>query len=1166
MRIRRAVALSGAFLLFLACFMIYLTIDLSIFPSSRVSIYQEYQENKWLRFERRLKRLEKDLNKHHEVVGEIKQAIKVLSPASSSTLSTKNIVLRENLVLEQPMNNIPASDIILNKTCSFNILTKPSFDIQMLDLYKKIPFDNLDGGVWKQGWKIEIDPLTWNKQHKLKVFVIPHSHNDPGWIKTVDEYYLSQTKHILNNMIVKLQEDPRRKFIWAEISYFSMWWEDLEQEGREILKKLLKNNQLEIVTGGWVMNDEANSHWISIIHQITEGHQWLQTNLNYTPKSHWSIDPFGMSSTQALLLKQMGLENMLIQRVHYSVKKELALNKNLEFRWTQPWDNGEKTEIFTHMMPFYSYDIPHTCGPDPKICCQFDFKRLPGHGLHCPWRIAPQAINDVNVAQQAELLLDQYRKKSTLYKTNVLLIPLGDDFRYSHMTEWDVQYQNYQKLFDFMNSNLKMFVQIQFGTLTDYFDAVKIERKINNFPSLTGDFFTYADRADHYWSGYYTSRPFYKRMDRVLLSYIRAAEVISTLARLNQKSDMKYSNHLATTLTEARTALALFQHHDGITGTAKDHVVKDYGMRMLEAIRLTQNILQHYTNLLLGGSVERGLEENVVHYNVDDIRHSQDALNERHTITIGPELSIKKLAIFNSLPFMRQEVVSFLVSTPFLEVLNFKGKRIKCQVSPVFESSSTLSNSKYEVSFIAIVPAFGLVSYTINAIMEHELTQDTAFSTVKIFNHYAEIRAPNGFSNIEVFPSASEFLLQNSRVSAAFNNLGLLKAIKLATNTIPVHLDFVKYGARFGMERSGAYLFLPNGDATPIQIENTIVKVLEGPVLSFVTVQLPYVLHTLTLFNTTGADSLGLEIQNLVNIDKTSNFEIAMRFSTNINSSNEFFTDSNGFQLLRRIRFEKLPLQANYYPMPTMAFIEDKNTRMTIVSGSPLGCSSLRQGELEIMLDRKLNQDDHLGLGQGITDNHPTKHIFRLILEKKTHKCESTNDNHPSGFPSVSAHVASQTLLNPLVRMLKNDQDDSEAQLLYSPVTYDLGVDFTIPSLRADVSINGREYIGITVQRQYLDVCFSDRILLEQFPLSHGSVKIKSILPNIPDEAVLYKALLSFLNIKEKVNISSDLEMCPMDIQAFALLSELLLIFKQCLSQLCGLKCACSPFKRYRNY
>lgn len=32
-------------------------------------------------------------------------------------------------------------------------------------------------------------------------------------------------------------------------------------------------------------------------------------------------------------------------------------------------------------------------------------------------------------------------------------------------------------------------------------------------------------------------------------------------------------------LVEARRAMSLFQHHDGVTGTAKDHVVVDYGQK-----------------------------------------------------------------------------------------------------------------------------------------------------------------------------------------------------------------------------------------------------------------------------------------------------------------------------------------------------------------------------------------------------------------------------------------------------------------------------------------------------------------------------------------------------------------------------------------------------------
>lgn len=69
--------------------------------------------------------------------------------------------------------------------------------------------------------------------------------------------------------------------------------------------------------------------------------------------------------------------------------------------------------------------------------------------------------------------------------------------------------------------------------------------------------------------------------------------------------------------------------------------------------------------------------------------------------------------------------------------------------------------------------------------------RETALADVKIYNHYGEVRAPNGFDP-EVFTSPGEFHLQNARVTASFNKLGLLKALKTGTNTVPVHLDFAK--------------------------------------------------------------------------------------------------------------------------------------------------------------------------------------------------------------------------------------------------------------------------------------------------------------------------------------------------------------------------------------
>ena len=183
------------------------------------------------------------------------------------------------------------------------------------------------------------------------------------------------------------------------------------------------------------------------------------------------------------------------------------------------------------------------------------------------------------------MLLDQYRKKSQLYgdeyNHNVLFVPLGDDFRYTDIEEAHMQFENYERLMDYMNANMN--VNIRFGTLKDYFEVMRLnnlqtQKKVK---TLSGDFFTYSDRNDHYWSGYYTSRPFYKHLDRIVEHYLRASEILFSLCNLIQgrngeNAKFTNANRLYKLMLVARRNLAVFQHHDGITGTSKTPVVFDY--------------------------------------------------------------------------------------------------------------------------------------------------------------------------------------------------------------------------------------------------------------------------------------------------------------------------------------------------------------------------------------------------------------------------------------------------------------------------------------------------------------------------------------------------------------------------------------------------------------
>lgn len=95
--------------------------------------------------------------------------------------------------------------------------------------------------------------------------VVPHSHDDIGWLETVEEYYDGSRKDIqwtdvrgeLTSVVKELLKDSKRKFSEVEMKFFSMWWNEQNDETKGQVKQLVKNGQLELINGGWSMHDEA---------------------------------------------------------------------------------------------------------------------------------------------------------------------------------------------------------------------------------------------------------------------------------------------------------------------------------------------------------------------------------------------------------------------------------------------------------------------------------------------------------------------------------------------------------------------------------------------------------------------------------------------------------------------------------------------------------------------------------------------------------------------------------------------------------------------------------------------------------------------------------------------------------------------------------------------
>ena len=86
----------------------------------------------------------------------------------------------------------------------------------------------------------------------------------------------------------------------AEGFYFSKWYNQIYESTKLKVKKFIKSGRLNFVNGGWVMHDEATTHFKHQLEQLRVGLEFLHKEFGIRPKVAWQLDPFGHSSANVI--------------------------------------------------------------------------------------------------------------------------------------------------------------------------------------------------------------------------------------------------------------------------------------------------------------------------------------------------------------------------------------------------------------------------------------------------------------------------------------------------------------------------------------------------------------------------------------------------------------------------------------------------------------------------------------------------------------------------------------------------------------------------------------------------------------------------------------------------------------------------------------------------
>ena len=828
----------------------------------------------------------------------------------------------------------------------------------------------------------------------LNIHIIPHTHMDPGWLKTPEEYYNDEMiAEIFNTVLNELSQNPQKTFVINEIYYFKIWYSNINEEQKNIIKKIIKEKRIEFVSGSYIINDEATPLYYNIADVVRIGHQFLLEEFGIVPKTGWYIDSFGHSAGNAHILSQFNFENLVLGRMHMDFLEKMKQDKTIEFYW-KPFDGiNSSKKILTHVLALhYGYDL--------------FFQDL---GL-------PNEDFSRNIKNYIETLILNLKEIWKGLKHNNILFLYGDDFRFKDNN----LFLNLDSIIDaFGNKTYDIFppgelndkfgtnenINIFYSTPERYFNSMKkeLEKKNLNLDLYTNKDF-YPLRSECFWTGFFTSRPYLK-------GYIRkGSNVFYSLSKYHSYNRLlgnNIDNNIISNLNNLREVVGLTQHHDAITGTCMQYVSTDYINRLKNTITQAEN------DFIKTFEMNNNIKIGRICYN-NFIVDEKDCLSEFEIFDKSKD----------------KEIIIGLYNPKFSNISSTGVNKLLINIE--------LLDSQYEYKIEENKSDFFCID---NKSIEN--TQLYKYKNKCFLYFFYEFKEEEELAIVTLKKSSekitkkyyNKFHKENEKKIILLKDHVNIKSLIFTPKTFEFDLQYLNeddkinkinftyydgmYYVNAGDCIDGAYIFSPyNKYPDEISIDyNNSFYYKGGLGVTFVTRN---VMASFTIF-TIFYDPFFVKVEHIFDSLESSyflkrfSFGYSFTLKTNINNLDKdnkpiFYTDANGLEVLKRTinKFEyeengNPSTGGNFYPVTSSISIQDENNsknknKVTMFIDRPQGGTGFLPGSLILILQRMSYGNDNKGLVENMyeaesmnSDNFITTHL--IVFGTKINKSKKEENN-----------------------------------------------------------------------------------------------------------------------------------------------------------------------------